>query len=105
MTGFVKQLRSAAIQLVSYEGIATGPPAPLDANSITDDNLPDVADYVGLIVVIKSGMYNGESRQIMLSTTGGKIVVDDPGGAGGLSFSGIIVSGTSFVISGAKAAF
>lgn len=75
--------------LVVYEGTATadGP----DTSTITDTVLATKPDFNGQLVVITSGDYKGQTRDIDQATTGGSAHV-------AAAFGGIIVEGTTYVI-------
>jgi len=77
--------------LVVYEGIATadGP----DTSTITDTVLATKPDFNGQLVVITSGDYEGQTRDIDQATNvgGGKVHV-------AAAFGGTIVSGVTYVI-------
>ena len=77
--------------LVVYEGTATadGP----DTSTITDTVLATKPDFNGQLVVITSGDYKGQTRDIDQATNiaGGQVHV-------AAAFGGIIVSGATFVI-------
>lgn len=77
--------------LVAYEGTATadGP----DTSTITDTVLATKPDFNGQLVIITSGSYQGQARDIDQATDagGGKVHV-------ATAFGGIITSGTTYMI-------
>jgi len=76
--------------LISYEGVTTADGAG-DGSSLIDNVLTTRPDYNGNLVIITSGAYAGQGRDINGATTGGTVT---PASA----FGGQILSGTSFVI-------
>lgn len=80
--------------LVSYEGTTTADGAG-DGSTLICAGLAAEADFNGNLVIITSGDYQGQARDINGVTTGGTVT---PGSA----FGGQIVSGVTFVIVGIR---
>ncbi|GAH41872.1 unnamed protein product, partial [marine sediment metagenome] len=76
--------------LISYEGTTTADGA-VDGSTLEDSVLATKADYDGNLVIITSGAYFGQARDINGVTTGGTV---SPTSA----FGGQILRGTTFVI-------
>jgi hypothetical protein len=81
--------------LISYEGTTTADGAP-DGSTLICTDLTTKPDYDGHWVVITSGAYSGQARDITGATTGGTVAVSE-------AFDGQVVSGTKFVILAMKA--
>jgi len=80
--------------LVVYRGETTAPGAG-DGSTLICSDLTSRPDYDGCLVVIKSGSYIGQPRQINGATTGGTVIPDIP-------FGGQIVTGIKFAILGIR---
>jgi len=80
--------------LISYEGVTTADGAG-DGSTLRDSVLTTKPDYDGNLVIITSGAYAGQARDINGVTTGDTVT---PASA----FGGQILSGTSFVIVGIR---
>ncbi len=80
--------------LVSYEGITDADGAPAGATLVCSD-LTTKPDYDGNLVIITSGPYAGQARDITGVTTGGTVTPHT-------AFGGQITSGTDFVIVGIR---
>lgn len=76
--------------LISYEGTTTADGAG-DGSTLIDSVLTTKPDYNGNLVIITSGAYAGQGRDINGATTGGTVTSAS-------AFGGQILSGTSFVI-------
>jgi len=76
--------------LISYEGTTTANGAPAGA-SLIDAGLIAEADFDGNEVIITSGAYSGQARDIDGTTLAGTVTPS-------LNFGGVIVAGTTFVI-------
>lgn len=76
--------------LISYEGTTTADGAG-DGSSLIDNVLTTKPDYDGNLVIITSGAYAGQARDINGITTGGTVSPH-------LAFDGQILRGTKFVI-------
>ncbi|MBA7630773.1 hypothetical protein ES703_38298 [subsurface metagenome] len=76
--------------LISYEGTTTADGAG-DGSTLTDLGLTAKPDYNGNLVIITSGAYAGQARDINGVTTGGTVTPH-------LAFDGQILRGTNFVI-------
>lgn len=74
----------------SYKGETTSDGA-VDGSTLMCSDLAGMADFDGNLVVITSGPYRGQARDISGSTLGGAV-------APSLAFSGQIMTGTSFII-------
>ena len=81
-------------KLISYEGITTSNGAA-DGTNILDSSLPTEAEYNGNLIILTSGTYKGESRDIEGTTLAGTITLH-------AAFSDQIVSGTSYIIYGIR---
>lgn len=103
--GTVEPLRSAGAgqalvmdpkvgSLVSYEGTTTADGAPGGTTLVCSD-LTTKPDYDGNLVIITSGDYQGQARDINGATNGGTVTPD-------IAFGGQIVSGVTFVIVGIR---
>jgi len=80
--------------LVSYEGTTTANGAPGGTTLVCSD-LTTKPDYDGNLVIITSGDYAGQARDINGATTGGTVTPD-------IAFGGQIVSGVTFTIVGIR---
>ncbi|MBA7465931.1 hypothetical protein ES707_01103 [subsurface metagenome] len=80
--------------LISYEGTTTADGAG-DGSTLICSDLTTKPDYDGNLVIITSGDYEGQARDINGITTGGTVT---PASA----FGGKIVSGVTFVIVGIR---
>lgn len=76
--------------LISYEGITTADGAG-DGSTLIDSVLTTKPDYNGNLVIITSGAYAGQGRDINAATTGGTVTPSS-------AFGGQILRGTNFVI-------
>jgi len=76
--------------LISYEGVTTADGAA-DGSTLIDNVLATLPDYDGNLVIITSGAYTGQGRDINGVTTGGTVTPHLP-------FGGQILIGTTFVI-------
>ena len=74
----------------SYKGETTAGGAA-DGSTLVCSELVSMADLDGNLVVITSGPYKGQARDISGTTTGGTVTLS-------LAFSGQITAGTSFII-------
>jgi hypothetical protein len=81
--------------LISYEGETTADGAP-DGSTLVCSDLTTKPDFDGHWVVITSGSYSGQARDITGATTGGTVTVSE-------AFDGQITTGTKFVILAMKA--
>ena len=86
----VAELEQKLESLVVYRGETTAPGA-VDGSTLVCSELTSKPDYNGNLVVIKSGDYIGQSRQINGVTTGGTATADTP-------FGGQIVTGVKFAV-------
>jgi len=86
----VAELEQKLESLVVYRGETTAPGA-VDGSTLICSELTSKPDYNGNLVVIKSGDYIGQSRQITGATTGGAATADTP-------FGGQIVTGIKFAV-------
>ncbi|MBA7577675.1 hypothetical protein ES708_19528 [subsurface metagenome] len=80
--------------LISYDGTTTADGAG-DGSTLIDSVLTTKPDYNGNLVIITSGAYAGQARDINGVTTGGTVTPH-------LAFGGQIVSGVTFVIVGIR---
>jgi len=80
--------------LISYEGTTTANGAPGGTTLVCSD-LTTKPDYDGNLVIITSGDYAGQARDINGTTTGGTVTPD-------IAFGGQIVSGVTFTIVGIR---
>jgi len=80
--------------LISYDGTTTTDGAD-DGSTLIDSVLATKPDYNGNLVIITSGDYAGQARNINGVTTGGMVTPAS-------NFGGQIVSGTTFVIVGIR---
>jgi len=80
--------------LISYEGTTTSDGAG-DGTTLICSGLTDEADFNGNLVIITSGDYEGQARDINGITTGGTVTPSS-------AFSGEIVEGVNFVIVGIR---
>ena len=80
--------------LISYDGTTTANGAG-DGSTLIDSVLTTKPDYNGNLVIITSGAYAGQARDINGVTTGGTVTPH-------LAFGGQIVSGVTFVIVGIR---
>ncbi len=76
--------------LISYEGTTTADGAG-DGSTLIDSVLTTKPDFNGNLVIITSGAYAGQGRDINAATTGGTVTPSS-------AFGGQILSGTNFVI-------
>lgn len=76
--------------LISYEGTTTADGAG-DGSSLEDSVLTTKPDFDGNLVIITSGDYAGQARDITGATTGGTVTPSS-------AFSGQILRGTTLVI-------
>ncbi len=76
--------------LISYEGVATADGAA-DGSTLIDNDLTTKPDFNGNLVIITSGAYAGQGRDINGVTTAGTVTPN-------LAFGGQILRGTTFVI-------
>ncbi|GAH82316.1 unnamed protein product [marine sediment metagenome] len=76
--------------LISYEGTTTADGAG-DGSTLIDSVLATKPDYDGNLVIITSGAYAGQARDINGVTTGGTVSPH-------IAFGGQILRGTTFVI-------
>jgi len=90
----VAELEQKLESLVVYRGETTAPGA-VDGSTLICSELTSKPDYNGNLVVIKSGDYIGQSRQINGATTGGTATADTP-------FGGQIVTGVKFAVLGIR---
>jgi hypothetical protein len=86
----VAELEQKLESLVVYRGETTALGA-VDGSTFICSELTAKPDYSGNLVVIKSGDYIGQSRQINGATTGGTVTADIP-------FGGQISSGVKFAV-------
>jgi hypothetical protein len=86
----IAELEQKLESLVVYRGETTAPGA-VDGSTLICSELTSKPDYNGNLVVIKSGDYIGQSRQINGATTGGTAAADTP-------FGGQIVTGIKFAV-------
>ena len=86
----VAELEQKLESLVVYRGETTALGA-VDGSTLICSELSSKPDYNGNLVVIKSGDYIGQSRQINGVTTGGTATADTP-------FGGQIVTGVKFAV-------
>lgn len=80
--------------LISYEGTTTADGAG-DGSTLIDSVLTTKPDFNGNLVIITSGDYAGQARDINGVTTGGTVTPH-------IAFDGQIVSGTTFVVVGIR---
>jgi len=88
--GFFEEMLRLAKSLVAFYGETTADGAG-DGSTLICSDLADKPDFDGNQVVILSGDYDGQARDINGATTGGTVTPH-------LAFGGQIVTGTEFVI-------